>query len=358
MRSQSLVFASRHTAWLKLFIAIGIMLALVSIGLFLLWADATRFSMLDAWTQTVTAIFLGIFIEALPFLLAGVVVSSIIHQFLTVEQIQRICPRSPILAAGAGALLGLLFPVCECGSIPAARQLIAKGAPVPMGIAFVLAAPVVNPIVIISTWVAFAGRPDIVLARVGLSALIAVVIGLVLGTHPHPERLMASSLPADTDHDHAPTCSHDGHHDHDAGNDQPVTFIGRAWSVLQHAITELFEMGRYLVVGGLIAAILQTAIPKAALLSIGQGPLTSVLVLMTLAVLLSICSTVDAFVALSFMGTFQFGAVLAFLVFGPMIDIKSVLMLGTTFSRRTVALITVLSFLMVLLVGVVTNIYL
>ena len=315
--------------------------------------------MLDAWTQTVTAVFLGIFVEALPFLLAGVVVSSIIHQFLTVEQIQRLCPRSPVLAAGVGALLGLLFPVCECGSIPAARRLIAKGAPVPLGIAFVLAAPVVNPIVIISTWVAFAGRPDIVLARVGLSAVIAVAVGIVLGKHPHPEQLLASPLHADTQQEHGPTCTHDDQqHDHNVSHDQPVILIGRTRSVLQHAITELFEMGRYLVVGGLIAAILQTAVPKVALLSIGQGSLTSVLVLMTLAVLLSICSTVDAFVALSFMSTFQFGAVLAFLVFGPMIDIKSVLMLGTTFSRRTVALITMLSFLMVLLVGVVTNIYL
>lgn len=108
-------------------------------------------------------------------------------------------------------------------------------------------------------------------------------------------------------------------------------------------------MSRYIVIGGALAAALQSFVPPSALLAIGQGPLLAAIVMMLLAVVLSICSTVDAFVALSFVGTFAPGALLAFLVFGPMIDIKSTLMYTSTFQRRTVALITLLTFQLVLL---------
>jgi uncharacterized membrane protein YraQ (UPF0718 family) len=244
-----------------------------------------------------------------------------------------------VLAALAGALLGLAFPVCECGSVPTARRLIAKGAPLPLGIAFVLAAPAVNPIVIASTWVAFSGRPEIVGGRIVLTILIATVVGLALGIHPQPESLLVPIAEADDHHAH----SHVGQ--------------SRLRAVLEHAAEEFFEMGRYLVIGGLIAATLQTFIPRTLLLSLGQGPVVSVLALMALAVVLSICSTVDAFVALAFASSFLPGALLAFLVFGPMVDIKSVLMFGTTFRRRVVVCMVLLTVQLTLLVGVIINLY-
>jgi uncharacterized membrane protein YraQ (UPF0718 family) len=288
-------------------------------------------------------IFLGIFIEALPFLLAGVLASSAIHLLVSPERIRQLSPRAPVLAALAGAALGLAFPVCECGSVPTTRRLLLKGAPLPLGIAFVLAAPAVNPVVIASTWIAFSGRPAIVVGRIALTVLIAVIAGLVLGTHPRPNELLMLPTQAHPDHDV---------HDHSAPGE------GRLRAVLTHASGEFFEMGRYLVIGAVIAAALQTLIPRVTLLTLGQGPVVSVIALMGLAVVLSICSTVDAFVALAFVGSFLPGAILAFLVFGPMIDIKSVLMFTTTFRRRTVALMVLLIFQMVLLVSVVINLYL
>jgi uncharacterized membrane protein YraQ (UPF0718 family) len=291
--------------------------------------------------QNLATIFLGIFIEALPFLLAGVIASSAIHLFVSPEQVRRLSPRSPLLAALAGSLLGLAFPVCECGSVPTTRRLLAKGAPLPLGIAFVLAAPAVNPVVIASTWVAFGGRPEIVAGRILLTVLIASATAVALGIHPRPHELLA---PLDHQHDHD--------HEHErAGR-------SRFDALLSHASDEFFEMGRYLVIGALIAATLQTLIPRTALLALGQGPLTSVLVLMALAVILSICSTVDAFVALAFASSFLPGALLAFLVFGPMVDIKSVLMFRTTFQRRVVALMVLLTFQMTLLAAVIINLYL
>jgi hypothetical protein len=127
--------------------------------------------------------------------------------------------------------------------------------------------------------------------------------------------------------------------------------------VLTHARSEFFEMGRFLIIGALLAAALQTFIPQQALLALGNGPVISVLVMMGLAVLLSVCSTVDSFIALSFINTFTPGSILAFLVFGPMIDIKSTLMLTTTFRRRIVAVIALLCFQMALLAGLLVNFF-
>jgi uncharacterized protein len=317
---------------------------------------------LAVWRPQLTGfvtIFLGIFIEALPFLLAGTLVSSALHLFVSSDSIQRMCPRNPAGAAVSGSLLGLLFPVCECGSVPATRRLLSKGAPLPLGIAFVLASPVVNPIVIASTWVAFNGDALLVGGRIGLTIVVAVAVALLLGLHPKPQLVLAQAASSAHDHEHhehGPHCSHEHHHEHDHGQ-PPQSLLGKVSAVLHHTGAELFEMSRYLIIGALLAAALQTLVPQSTLLALGQGPVVSVLVLMALAVVLSICSTVDAFVALAFVGLFSPGAILAFLVFGPMVDIKSTLLYTSTFSRRTVALLVLLTFQLILLAGVAVNLW-
>lgn len=343
-------------AWLRRILPPALALGL---GL-LLWvaSDLAVPAALQPWTgrlQGFVTIFLGIFIEALPFLMAGVLVSSAIHLFVTPDQIQRLTPRHPLLAAVGGALLGLAFPVCECGSIPATRRLLTKGAALPSGIAFALAAPVVNPIVLISTYVAFASW-QMVAWRAGLTILIAVTVALVVGLAPRRDLVLAPGVDHDDDHDHA-TCDHDHHHDHEHGVAPNEGLFALTRRVLAHANAEFFEMTRYLIAGALLAATLQTVVPQQALTALGDGPLLSVLVLAALAVVLSICSTVDSFIALSFVNTFTPGAVLAFLVFGPMIDIKSTLMLTSTFRRGAVAMIATLCFLLSVLAGVAVNLF-
>jgi uncharacterized protein len=332
---------------------LGRVLAITMVGLLilLLWvaSDIAVPPVLSIWTgrlQGFVTVFLGTFIEALPFLLAGVLVSSAIHLFVSDTQVRRWTPRNPFLAAVAGSLLGLAFPVCECGSIPAARRLIAKGAGLPAGIAFVLAAPVINPVVLIATYVAF-GSWEMVVWRAGLTLIVAVIVALLLGTPRDPSEVLLPALCSAPDHEH------DYEHDHSDLADRGVLT-----QVLSHASDEFFEMGRYLVAGSLLAAALQTLIPQPALLALGHDPVLSVLVMIVLAVLLSICSTVDAFVALSFVNTFTRGAILAFLVFGPMVDIKSTLMLTSTFRHRSIALLILLCFQIVLLTGVAINMYL
>lgn len=320
------------------------LLALVLVGCLWLASAIAVPVALQPWSsrlQGFTTVFLGIFIEALPFLMAGVLVSSAIHLYVSEDVIQRLSPRNPFLAAIVGALIGLAFPVCECGSIPAARRLLTKGMALPAGIAFTLAAPVINPIVLISTYVAF-GSWEMVAWRAGLTMVIAVVIAVLMGTPTHVEEVLTTAA-CRPDHDHD--------HDHDP-KANPLS------QILSHANTEFFEMSRYLVAGGLLAATLQTLVPQQTITALGNGPVISILVMIALAAVLSICSTVDAFIALSFVGTFTPGAIMAFLVFGPMIDIKSTLMLTSTFRRRTVALIILFCFQLALLTGVLINFYL
>jgi uncharacterized protein len=186
--------------------------------------------------------------------------------------------------------------------------------------------------------------------RAGLTIAIAVIVALVIGVTPRRDLVLAPGV--DSEDDSHGACDHDhGHdHDHDHGARQ-----GGFSRVLDHASGEFFEMSRYLVAGAMLAAALQTMVPQQPLMALGSGPLISVLVMIGLAVLLSICSTVDSFIALAFVNTFTPGAILAFLVFGPMIDIKSTLMLTTTFRRRAVALIVLLCFQLALLAGLAVN---
>ncbi len=297
-----------------------------------------------------SVVFLGIFIEAAPYLLLGTLASGLVEVFFSPEEITRLLPRSRFLSIGFGGLLGLFFPVCECGSIPLARRLMRKGLPVPVGIAFLLAAPVINPIVIASTFAAFGNTP-IFWLRFGLTLLIAIGVGLLFMFESDGNRVIRSLNVelSQSFHFH-------GEHDHDFGN-STSSVIQKLKKVTIIAADEFFEMGRFLVIGAFLAALMQTVVPQSWLLSLGQGPILSAVVLSLLAVLLSVCSTVDSFIALAFSGTFSSGAVLAFLVYGPMVDIKATLMYLRVFNRRTVGVLVILPWLLTIISSTVINLW-
>jgi len=292
-------------------------------------------------------VFLGIFVEAAAFLMLGALASGLIEVFLRPNDMARLVPRHPILAAGIGGLLGLVFPVCECGVVPLARRLVRKGMPMSAAVAFLLAAPVFNPIVIASTLAAF-GLTPVFFGRVALSLGIAVTTGAVFAASKDPLALLRIQEPA-----LRPT-----------GASLAAAFIleaptetalAKAGRVLRVAVDEFFDMGRFLVLGAFLAGLMQAFIPSTVVLAIGGGPVTSVLVMILLAVLLSVCSTVDAFIALAFAGSFTTGSLLAFLVFGPMVDIKSTLMYAGVFKRKAVAYLILLPLLMTILAAVFIN---
>lgn len=296
--------------------------------------------------RTFVTIFLGIFIEALPFLLLGTLASGLVEEFLKPDTVGRWMPHTRLGSALSGALLGLAFPVCECGVVPLTRRLFRKGLPVSVGVAFLLAAPVINPVVIASTYAAFGWGP-VLLGRVALSLFIATTVGLIFGLAPHPMRLLHfSAWPTTPDGDGA-TLSNAA----TAHSSLPTRLV----HALSVASDEFFEMGRYLVLGSLLAAAMQTVVPQSALLAVGRGPLSSAAAMLALAFTLSVCSTVDAFLALAFVNLFTTGSILGFLVFGPMVDVKSVLMFLSVFHRRVALYLVLLPLMMTLFIVVVVN---
>ncbi len=296
--------------------------------------------------QTYVTTFVGLFIEAAPFLLLGSVAAGLIDVFVTADDMARVIPRNKFLATVMGALLGLIFPVCECGVVPVVRRLYQKGLPTSVGIAFILSAPVLNPVVIASTYAAF-GASTVFFARIGFSFLVALSIGLVFTAQPNLMRVVRPAalgpvLGGSTDFIPLESI-------------KVNNFSARLQRAFGIAADEFFDMGRYLVVGSLIATTLQTVVPQQWLIGIGNSPVTSVIALCALAFVLSVCSTVDAFLALSFVNTFTSGSIIAFLVFGPMVDIKSTLMFLGVFRRKVVVYLFVLPLLAAILIGLVIN---
>ncbi len=297
--------------------------------------------------------FLGIFIEAVPFLLLGTFVSGLIEAFLTADDITRIIPRNRFAATAVGTFMGFTFPVCECGVVPVVRRLYTKGLPLSVGVAFLLAAPVINPIVLASTATAF-GVGEVLIGRFVITAIVAFSVGLVFALAARPVEVLrpASMRPI------TPVMG--------GSTDAPLLTLTppapprkSLGAGLRDAVSlagdEFFEMGRYLIVGTLLAAAMQTFISQEVLLTLGRGPVISVIAMQGLAFLLSVCSTVDSFLALAFAGTFTTGSILAFLTFGPMVDIKSMLMFLGVYKRRIVFYLILLPLLMTMLIGIWIN---
>jgi uncharacterized membrane protein YraQ (UPF0718 family) len=214
------------------------------------------------------------------------------------------------------------MPVCECGSVPVARRLMLRGLRPSAGIAFMLAAPILNPIVLASTWVAYgaAGRAvEMTAARAALGLTVAVLAGWLIGRGADSLRGGDSLLRARAE---------DDVDEHDHGN-------GSAGGFVEHLASDFVFMGRFVVLGAAVAALLQTVVPQDALSSVADATLVSALALMALAVALSLCSEADAFVAVSFTA-FPLGSQLAFLVLGPVVDAKLAVLYGATFRRRFV----------------------
>ncbi|KAF2427882.1 permease [Bacillus subtilis] len=266
------------------------------------------------------SIFISILIEAIPFILIGVILSGIIQMFVSEEMIARIMPKNRFLAVLFGALAGVLFPACECGIIPITRRLLLKGVPLHAGVAFMLTAPIINPIVLFSTYIAFGNRWSVVFYRGGLALAVSLIIGVILSYQFKDNQLLKPDEP--------------GHHHHYHG-----TLLQKLGGTLRHAIDEFFSVGKYLIIGAFIAAAMQTYVKTSTLLAIGQNDVSSSLVMMGLAFVLSLCSEVDAFIASSFSSTFSLGSLIAFLVFGAMVDIKNLLMMLAAFKKRFVFLL-------------------
>jgi hypothetical protein len=273
-----------------------------------------------SWNQIQDGItiFMGIFIGALPFILIGVLVSALINKFVKTEWILRVMPKNRFGRIIFANLVGFLFPVCECGNVPVARRLVQKGVPPYAAVTFLLSAPVINPVVIFATYVAFKNDLFIFYGRFILTFLIAGLIGLILSLNKDQNSILKPSFAAGLK-------SKKSTHTHQHAN-----------TAVTEARQEFLEMTSVLSLGSLIASIVQIAIPRTVISALGSAPIGSVLAMTFLAFITSICSNVDSFFALGFVNNFTQSSILAFLVLGPMLDIKALLMMTTTFKTKAI----------------------
>ncbi|MDQ3957238.1 MAG: permease [Actinomycetota bacterium] len=286
-----------------------VLVALAGVALALQILDPSRVAAI----QSFLLVFSSLLIEAVPFVLLGAVVSATIEVFVPARVFERLTALPRPLQLPAAAMTGFAFPVCECGSVPVARRLAAKGLSPAAAVTFMLAAPILNPVVIASTFVAYRGRDSMwpmVLGRAGLGLVAAVAVGWVIANKTKTELLRPR--PDDEEQEHAGE--------------------GRASAFFGHLSGDFVFMGRYLVLGATVAAALQTFVPQSVIGSVAGTPVVDLLAMMVLAFVLSLCSESDAFVAASFV-QFGVGAQLAFLVFGPMVDTKLGFLYSATFTR-------------------------
>jgi uncharacterized membrane protein YraQ (UPF0718 family) len=279
--------------------------------------------------HSLSTIFLSIFLEGLPFILFGVFISSLIHEFVNENSLWRWVPKNPILSIPLAIVLGFAVPICECGIVPIARRLIEKKLPVYTAFTFLIAAPIVNPVTIFSTYIAFGNDWGITLTRVAMGAGIAVMMGLLFYVFFRKSQVLkADSSCCDDAHDH---CDHEGHsHSHTKDWKQKVEHA------LHHSIFEFLNMGKYFILGAFLAACFQTYVGFSVIQSISTHEWIAVLLLMGIAFGLSICSSSDAFIAASFRNAVGTAPLFAFLVYGPVMDLKNLLMMMGSFRASVI----------------------
>lgn len=308
--------------------------------------------------QDFAVAFLSILLEGAPFILLGTIISGFIDVYLPANTLERVLPRNKFGAILLCGILGIFLPVCECAVVPVIRRLVKKGLPVSCALTYMLAAPIVNPVTALSTWNAFNGQEPwtMMLSRLGMGYLVAITVGFVILRVPLTAILrntFRKSLTATNekhvdhhhhdgescDHDHGESCNHD---DHDHGKPSGIT------QALRSAQRDFVDVGIYFAIGVTITALFNTGIAPGAdwIDSMAESTTRAPATLMVLAFLLSLCSTSDAFIAAT-LDKFGYAARLAFLVFGPMMDIKLLFLYSTVFQKRFILYLALALFLLI-----------
>jgi uncharacterized membrane protein YraQ (UPF0718 family) len=274
--------------------------------------------------QPAHTIFLAILIESLPFVLIGALLSSVIHTFIHEEQIARWIPKNKIASVLVGAIIGFVVPVCDCGTTPVARSMLQKGVPRSAVISFVLSAPVVNPVTMLATYFAFGMNLHIMFLRIVSTFLIACLVGFLVGSRketvgiarfPFPNRVEASATSETLN--------------------KKKKSKNRFRSVIDHTVEELFGIIGFLICSAAVASLYQVYHTQHSSIVHAQTGSLAVITMMGLAIVFSLCSTADAFVARSFAATYAPGAVMAFMIIGQMADLRNLFLLPRTFGGKT-----------------------
>lgn len=275
--------------------------------------------------------FISVLLEGVPFILLGTLLSGLIEQFLPARVMTRLLPRNAFAAVCLGGVLGVVFPMCECGIVPVIRRLIAKGLPVSSAVAYMLAAPIVNPITALSTYAAFRGQgaAEFTALRLGLGFFVAVLAGLAVLNLPIGAVLKKTILESVTLSGPA-----------GEGGSSAMPFLRRLIAAMEAGVRDFLDVMVYFILGVGVASVFSTAVNQELFLPLSLDDRLAVPAMMTLAGILSLCSSSDAFIAATFVA-FPAVAKLAFLVFGPMMDLKLAFIYSAVFTRRFVAALAV-----------------
>ncbi|MBG7608024.1 MAG: permease [Verrucomicrobia bacterium] len=307
--------------------------------------------------------FLSILFEGAPFILLGTLVSGFIDIYLPKGAMDKFLPKNKTAAVMVSGLLGAVFPVCECAVVPVIRRLVGKGLPMSCALTYMLAAPIVNPITALSTWKAFQGQAPWMMTggRMLLGYLVAVGVGLVVARislrkvlrNTIADKIEAEKKKEEEEHDHEGCCGHDHSHEHDHGHDDHHHDGNRVVAAMRSAQKDFVDVGAYFTIGVAITALFNTGIAPGAIWldSLAGNVFVAPAALMALAFILSLCSTSDAFIAAT-LAKFTWGAKLAFLVFGPMMDVKLIFLYQTVLKKKFILAMAVSVLVVIWLVAV------
>jgi len=267
--------------------------------------------------------FLSVLQEGVPFILLGTLLSGLIDQFLPSRVMVRFLPRNVFLGVCVSGAMGMIFPMCECGVVPVIRRLMGKGLPVSNAVAYMLAAPIVNPIVALSTYAAFRGQnpAEFTILRLGIGYFVAVLAAMAVYHLPIASVLkkgLALNSPSEV-----------------AGGARPAGMIFRLSAALRVAVSDFLDVMVYFVIGVAISSLFSTGVNQNVILPLALNEWLATFSLMGFAAILSLCSTSDAFIAATFIA-FPGVAKLAFMVFGPMMDLKLLFLYSAVFKKRFV----------------------
>lgn len=269
-------------------------------------------------------VFSSIVIEALPFILIGAVLASFMQVYISNNIFNKIISKNKLLGSIQAGIIGVFLPVCECATVPITKGLLNKKVPLNVAITYMLAAPIVNPLVILSTYYAFDGNIKVVLLRVGVGFFIAVIAGLLMLCLSRENNIFIDNGEGELQGKCLCGCS-----EIDDNSSKPIR-------LLKHTSLEFYEIGKYFIVGATLASIFQTFVPRDIIFYFENSAVLSIIILMAFSFLISLCSEADAFVASTFMNRFSLGSITGFLIIGPMIDLKNTIMLFSIFKKSFV----------------------
>jgi uncharacterized membrane protein YraQ (UPF0718 family) len=309
--------------------------------------------------KNVAIIFISIFFESLPFLLLGALISSIIETYVSDEAMAKLIPKNKILGSIVGIFLGFFLPACDCAVIPVSKRLIKKKVPINVAVSFMLASPIINPVVLLSTHQAFyRTNPEIFWYRFGLGIGIALVIGIIMGVIFGKQEVIINNSDEECEchcHDIEEGFEDlDDHEEHECHchHQEKHTLKGDFISICKHTALDLFEVVKYLMFGALLASLVQVLLPRNILAYFNKNFILGIITLMLFAYLISLCSTSDSFVGKSLLSSFGKTSIIAYLLLGPMIDIKNTVVLAGNYKKSFVITLISLIFIIIFICSV------